>query len=248
MATHAHKVRPGGVGREHLLYGALALGAVTAIWLLFVTLPDLYAPDPVESGARRDSPGPGSDRTMRATLFYVSEDGMQLVAVEREVPHSDDPTTQARLIVDQQLGPAPPPLVSPFPEGTRLRALYLTERGDAFVDLSSEVTTGHSGGSLDELFTVYALVNAVTTNLPSVAAVQILVNGQEVDTLAGHVDLRHPLEQNLKWVSPPSPESALDAAGLGREPPLSYPSAAAALGTPLSYPSAAAALGTPLSR
>ena len=51
------------------------------------------------------------------------------------------------------------------------------------------------------MFTVYALVNALTTNLPGVSAVQILINGQEVDTLAGHIDLRRPLEQNMEWVS-----------------------------------------------
>jgi hypothetical protein len=37
-------------------------------------------------------------------------------------------------------------------------------------------------------------------NLPAITRVQILVDGKEVDTLAGHVDLRHPLQQNLKWV------------------------------------------------
>ena len=63
------------------------------------------------------------------------------------------------------------------------------------------MTREHRGGSLDELFTVYALVNAVTSNVPEVTAVQILIEGREVDTLAGHVDLRHPLERNMKWVS-----------------------------------------------
>ena len=81
-----------------------------------------------------------------------------------------------------------------------LRALYLTERGDAFVDLSPDVRTRHTGGSLDELFTVYTIVNALTTNLPAVKRVQILIEGKEVDTLAGHVDLRHPLQKNLTWV------------------------------------------------
>jgi hypothetical protein len=33
-----------------------------------------------------------------------------------------------------------------------------------------------------------------------VSAVQILVDGKAVDTLAGHIDLRHPLERSLKWV------------------------------------------------
>ena len=50
------------------------------------------------------------------------------------------------------------PLASPIPAGTSLRALYVSDRGDAFVDLSGEVRTGHTGGSLDELFTVYAIV------------------------------------------------------------------------------------------
>ena len=40
----------------------------------------------------------------------------------------------------------------------------------------------------------------VTVNLPAVSGVQVLVNGKEVDTLAGHVDLRRPLAKNLAWV------------------------------------------------
>jgi hypothetical protein len=70
------------------------------------------------------------------------------------------------------------------------------------VDLSPEISSGHEGGSLEEILTVYALVNALTTNLPAVERVQILVAGREVDTLAGHVDLRRPLQKNLKWATP----------------------------------------------
>ena len=125
---------------------------------------------------------------------------MSLVGVQREVPYGDTVLEQARQIVDAQLTPAPPPLVSAIPQGAALRALYVTDRGDAFVDLSAETRTMHSGGALDELFTVYSIVNALTTNLPAVTRVQILVDGKEVDTLAGHVDLRHPLQKNLKWV------------------------------------------------
>ena len=47
-------------------------------------------------------------------------------------------------------------------------------------------------------------MNALTTNIPAINAVQILVNGNEVDTLVGHVDLQHPLERNLQWVADPN--------------------------------------------
>ena len=57
-----------------------------------------------------------------------------------------------------------------------------------------------NGGTLDEILSVYTIVDALTENLPAVTAVQILVDGKEVDTLAGHVDLRAPLARNLAWV------------------------------------------------
>ncbi len=123
---------------------------------------------------------------------------MALVGVQREVPFGETVLDQARA---DRRRPARARRAAGLrhPAGTTLRALYLTERGDAFVDLSADARTKHTGGALDELFTVYAIVNALTVNLPAMTRVQILIDGKEVDTLAGHVDLRHPLQKNLKW-------------------------------------------------
>jgi hypothetical protein len=76
----------------------------------------------------------------------------------------------------------------------------MTEGGEAYVDLSREVAAAHTGGTLDEILTVYTIVNALTANLPAITAVQLLIDGKEVDTLSGHVDLRRPLAKNLEWV------------------------------------------------
>jgi hypothetical protein len=78
--------------------------------------------------------------------------------------------------------------------------VFITDGGEAFVDLSREVSTAHPGGTINELLTVYTLVNALTTNLPAVTAVQVLVDGKSVETLSGHVDLRRPRAKNLEWV------------------------------------------------
>jgi hypothetical protein len=139
-------------------------------------------------------------RKIKARLFYVSEDGTRLTGVEREVVYGDGPAAQAQLIINAQLAPVAAPLVSAIPPGTTLRAFYLSAKGEAYVDLSRDVVTAHTGGSRDELLTIYTLVNALTSNLPAVTSVQVLVNGKEVDTLAGHVDLRRPLGKNLALV------------------------------------------------
>ena len=82
-----------------------------------------------------------------------------------------------------------------------VRALFLTENGQAFVDLSRDVATAHPGGSLNEMLTIYTIVHALTFNLPAIIAVQLLVDGKEVDTLAGHIDLRRPLTKNLEFAA-----------------------------------------------
>lgn len=130
---------------------------------------------------------------IQATFYYGSSDGLALVPLRRDVPLAADPLAQGRVILAEQLQPAPAPYVSVIPAGTTLRALYVTPSGEAFVDLSREAATAHPGGSFFELLTVQAIVQAMTSNLPSVRRVQILVDGKEVDTLAGHVDLRRPM-------------------------------------------------------
>ena len=190
---------------------ALAVSAIVALafvfgWLLFIALPRWYGQNPSQAASAPSQQSPPAARTstaerkITATLFYVTDDGMMLTGVQREVPFADGVAPQARAIVEAQVSPAAP-LVSAVPPDTKVRDVFVTERGDAFVDLSGEVRAAHSGGSLDELFTTYAIVNALTVNLPAITRVQILVDGKEVDTLAGHVDLRRPLQKNLKWTS-----------------------------------------------
>jgi hypothetical protein len=77
------------------------------------------------------------------------------------------------------------------------------------------VASAHPGGSTNELLTIYTIVDALTLNLPAITAVQLLVDGKEVDTLAGHVDLRRPLPKNLALVAEPGPATT---PSVGQEP------------------------------
>lgn len=180
---------------------AVALAAIAIAWVLFVTLPRRYgaAPTRTVSAAAAQAPAPPG-RKIKARLFYVADDGQHLAGVEREIAYGEGTVAQAREIVAAQIAAVAEPLVSPVPPGTTLRALFVTDRGDAYVDLTKEVSTAHPGGTTTELLTVYSIVDALTVNLPAVHAVEILVDGKEVDTLAGHIDLRHPLEKDLEWV------------------------------------------------
>jgi spore germination protein GerM len=149
----------------------------------------VVAPAPVTPGRR-----------IKARLLYVADDGARLTRVERDVAYGDGTVEQARQIIQAQIAPVTLPLVSAVPPATGLRAIFITEQGEAFVDFSRELATGHSGGSTDELLTVYTIVDVLTENLPAIKSVQLLVDGKPIETLAGHVDLRSPLDKNLAWI------------------------------------------------
>ena len=148
---------------------------------------------PAPSAAAPPVARPAEGRKIKARLFYVASDGMRLTGVEREVPYGEGTLEQAREILAAQVAPVAEPLVSAVPPGTTVRAVFMADDGSAYIDLSPEAASRHGGGTLDELLTVYTFVNALTTNLPAVKSVQLLVDGREVGTLAGHVDLRQPL-------------------------------------------------------
>lgn len=177
-------------------------GVALLVWALFWGVPAWLRSDPTAAPPAKGQ-AEGEARRINATLFFISADAQGLVAVPREVPYGATPTEQARHIVAAQLGEPPASLHTPIPKGTTLRGVFLSDAGEAFVDLSPEVSANHSGGSLSELFTIYSIVNALTVSLPSVLTVQILIDGREVETLAGHVDLRHPLPKNTTWVKQP---------------------------------------------
>ena len=61
-----------------------------------------------------------------------------------------------------------------MPPGTTLRGLYVSDRFEVFVDLDATVRTKHPGGSMQELLTVYSVVNTLLVNLPTMTEVQIL--------------------------------------------------------------------------
>ena len=175
----------------------LSLGA----WLVLARLPDWLTRSEIADKTEATAlTADGGARRIQATLFYVSDDGAELIQVPREVLFGDTPALQARYIVQAQLEAPAKGFVSAIPPGVKVRSLFLGAHGEAFVDLSPEIMKGHHGGSLDEALAVFALVNAVTSNLPDVTAVQILVDGKEVDSLAGHIDLREPINRANAWI------------------------------------------------
>ncbi len=85
-------------------------------------------------------------------------------------------------------GPNDPELERTIPAETEVYNVSL-KNSTAVVDFSQEFQAEHWGGSTGEMFSVYSVVNSLS-ELPDVEKVQFLIEGEEVDTLAGHLELK----------------------------------------------------------
>jgi len=135
-----------------------------------------------------------------AVLYFPSLSARTLVAENRPIkwaPAAADRVRQVLLALAE--GPSQH-LGHPLATATNVRAVFLTRDGTAYVDLSNNLASATYPGIEAESLAVYSLVNSITTNIPSVKRVKILIQGQEVDTLEGHADLTEPIVPDASLV------------------------------------------------
>lgn len=141
-------------------------------------------------------------RPVVADLYFARVvDGKQrMVAITRELPPG---LGVARACLEELLrGEVPRGCDRPLPPGTELRGITL-DGGVATVDFSEQLQSGFRGGSDNEGVVIYSIVNTLTS-LPTIERVQILVEGQHINTIGGHLDISGPLEFDGELVAPHS--------------------------------------------
>jgi spore germination protein GerM len=161
------------------------------------------APDAESSGDTQPqddaSITPLARRSVEIYFASLLEDG--LVGEFREIFDTATPGDQIKQIVaDLISGPTTDEATWVIPGGARLRQAYVLDNGTAWLDFSSELTDGIGGGSMNELLTVYAIVNSVVINVQQVSRVGILVGGRPVQSLNGHLHLLNPLRPNFALI------------------------------------------------
>ena len=123
------------------------------------------------------------------TLYFPADDESGLVSETREMSWAvTDPDRIRQILLALVEGPARTHN-RPLPPSTDIRAVFLAPDGTAYLDFSNEILKGFAPGIQSETLAVYSIVNSVAANIPAVKKVKILLQGQEVETLDGHIDL-----------------------------------------------------------
>jgi spore germination protein GerM len=184
------------IAKRYIFFSILALiGGAVGLGIIVIRSAD--SPDRELPG---ESPRPvnlKSSQTTLVHLYFLDKEGQFLIAEERTLKHPENAAFFARSIVAALIKGPQKGLIRTIPADTRIRAVYVTQEGICYVDLTASIADKHPGGIKSELFSVYSIVNSIVLNIPEVEAVKILINGDESATLAGHIDLQVPVKANM---------------------------------------------------
>jgi hypothetical protein len=165
---------------------------------------ELLPPTPITSG----------DPKVKAEMFWGSggADGA-LVPVTVDLPLSSDPVLRAKEVLNTLLAGPVDSEARTLPPDAALLAFYLLPDGTAVADFSEALTTSIPSGIQSEQLAVDSITRTLEANVPKVQRLKILIHGQEVDTLAGHLDLTQTFQVSMKEppAPPPSRVSAITA-------------------------------------
>lgn len=180
--------------KKTITLAALSLLLVVLMLLFFLGGKDREIDSELSLAEEASELGLEEEReTQTISLFFLSHHDRRLHPEEREI-YADIPLVkQVQQTLEELIRGSLNGGVSPLPEDTRLREVFLTRRGIAYVDFSRDIQDKHPSGSAAEMATVYAIVNSLTHNFKAIRRVFILVDGGERETLCGHIDLSRPI-------------------------------------------------------
>jgi hypothetical protein len=143
-----------------------------------------------------------SDVTVKARIFWAAGSD-KLSPAEIDLPLSADPAERSKQLLHTLISDPPDPARRTLPADTVLLGFYVLPDGTAVADFSDAITAEMPSGILSEQLAINSIAQTLEANVPALRRLKVLVHGQEVDTLAGNIDLTGFFDLN------PAPQTSL---------------------------------------
>jgi flagellar basal body-associated protein FliL len=189
-------------GTRLMILLLITLAVFGSIIFFFLTLFDSLYPSVTGKGEGAYS----KKEKWVATLYFSDANERFLMSEKRQVMKDKDSAGQARELVKALLDGPKTKLVHTFPQKTELQSVKIEGRQRAVVSFSKNLIRNHPGGSASEMATIYSLTNTLTTNIPAIKEVKLLVDEKELESIGGHIDTRRPFVPNKDMLAPVAKE------------------------------------------
>lgn len=135
----------------------------------------------------------GKEKTLKVTIYYPDDAGENLVGVTRKIKIYNDADKYFATVKLLAENPTEKNLTKIFPNKAKINGV-LVKGKTAYVNFDGSITKNFVGGSTGEELLINSFVNTLT-EFPEIEQVKFVINGKDVETLAGHMDLSLPLKR-----------------------------------------------------
>jgi spore germination protein GerM len=126
------------------------------------------------------------------SVWFASMQEDALVSEQRRVPPGLMPVERAKAALQELIAGPKEEALRTLAAEVKVRELFIDGQGTAYVDFTEALSRSHPGGTWSEILTIRSVLQTLVANVPEIKQVQFLIEGREVDTLAGHIDIRRP--------------------------------------------------------
>lgn len=164
--------------------------------LMLCSLLSVAGCDTISEGSNgKQQPAQVETKKISFVVYRPTADGSEKLLPEKITVEDDGkglPENALRALIERK--PQSDKTADIVPKGTKVLGLKIASDGTAYADFSKEIAK-RDQGSYNEFMLTGAIVNTLT-EFPEIKQVQILVEGEKVITLGGHMDLEDPLKRN----------------------------------------------------
>ena len=139
---------------------------------------------------QKEQPKKEEAKEITLKYYFPNEEGTKLIAVTKKVKVLEKDKYKSAM-KELLKGTDKKGTITIIPKKTTLKSVQVKD-GVATVDFSGDIVKYFVGGSTGEELMIASIVNTLT-EFNEIKSVQILVEGKEVETIAGHMDLTAPL-------------------------------------------------------
>ncbi len=134
--------------------------------------------------------------TRGVVLFFADGNGEATVSRELRMPSRATREDEVREVLEALYNEDPGRgAASALPAGARPQGVFIDhEAGQVVVDWTRELVSAHPGGSTSEQATLAVILRTLSWNFPEFESCVLLVDGAQVETLAGHLDTSRPFD------------------------------------------------------
>jgi len=134
--------------------------------------------------------------TRGVVLFFADENGRASVSRELQMPSRPTREAEVREVLEALCDASPGRGAdNALPRGARPVGVFIDrDAGQLVVDWTRELVSDHPGGSASEQATLAVILRTLAWNFPELQSCALLVDGAQVETLAGHLDTSAPFD------------------------------------------------------